>query len=319
MDKKTTNLMKSIQIIAGIFLSISILYFVVGELFTEKEAYFKVGGSVPFDEGWFMVNSDGTKEAIDVPGACGTKSGDVLRIEKNLSNDFEGTWLCIRSTQQDIRICVDGELRKNYSTKGTRRFGKNSVSVYVLVELFPEDAGKVLSMEIVSHSPYSGYVNNMLVGDREQIWTGLAKKYMPVTIMALFILVLGAMVIFYSIIVRFIYKKNMNIAYLGLALFVASVWLIAESKLRQIFLPNSTVASDVGFFMIMLLPFPFMFYINKIQKQRYNKIYMGLSICAIINFIVSSLLQFIDIRDFSETMGVSHGIIIAFIDRKSVV
>ena len=313
MDKKTAKLLKIVQLIAGLFLLISILYFVVGELISDKEAYFKVGGSVPFNDGWVMVNSDGTKESIVVPGACGTKSGDVLRIEKNLPQDFEGSWLCIRSTQQDIRICVDGELRKYYSTQGTRKFGKNSVSVYVFAELFPEDSGKVLSMEIVSHSPYSGYVNNMLLGDREQIWTGLVKKYMPVTIMALFMLVLSVMVVFYSVIVRLIYKKNMNIAYLGLALLVASVWLIAESKLRQIFLPNSTIASDVGFFMIMLLPFPFMFYINQIQKHRYCKVYISLSILAVLNCIISSLLQFIDVKDFSETMGASHGIIITFI------
>ena len=114
-----------------------------------------------FDDGWEMVSEDGIRMPITVPGACGTKSGDVLRIEKKIPSDMNGTWLCIRSTQQDITISVDGEVREKYSTNGTRKFGKNSVSVYVFVELLPSDAGKTLSMEIVSHSPYSGYVNNM--------------------------------------------------------------------------------------------------------------------------------------------------------------
>lgn len=313
MDNKTGNGMKIIQYLSGVFLIISILYFIIGEMTSEKETNFKVGGSMSFDDGWEMVSEDGIRMPITVPGACGTKSGDVLRIEKKIPSDMNGTWLCIRSTQQDITISVDGEVREKYSTNGTRKFGKNSVSVYVFVELLPSDAGKTLSMEIVSHSPYSGYVNNMLVGNREQIWTGLVRKYLPVTIMALFMLVLSVMVVFYCIIVRFIYKKNMNIAYLGLALLVASVWLIAESKLRQIFLPNSTIASDVGFFMIMLLPFPFMSYANKIQKKRYEKAYTIIGICSVINFIISTVLQFADVKDFSETMGVSHAIIVVFI------
>ncbi len=313
MEKKTSKGMKAIQCLSGIFLLIAILYFVIGELSSEKEDYFKVGGSMPFNDGWEMVCPDGTRVPITVPGACGTESGEVLRIEKKIPEDMNGTWLCIRSTQQDITISVDGEVRKHYSTKGTRKFGKNSVSVYVFAELLPSDAGKTLSMEIVSHSPYSGYVNNMLTGDREQIWTGLVKKYLPVTILALFMLLLSAMLVFYCVIIRVIYKQNMDIAYLGIALLVASVWIIAESKLRQIFLPNSTIASDVGFFMIMLLPFPFVAYINKIQRCRYEKAYMVVVICSVVNFICSTLLQILDIKDFSETMGVSHVIIIAFI------
>lgn len=313
MDRKVSNGMRNIQCLAGIFLFIAIMYFVVGELSTEKEAYFKVGGSSSFNDGWEMVDCDGLRTPITVPGACGTKSGEVLRIEKQLPSDMEGTWICIRSTQQDIKISVDGEVIKYYSTKGTRSFGKNSVSVYVFAELRAEYAGKILSIEIVSHSPYSGYVNNMMVGDREQIWTGLVKKYLPVTILALFMLLLSVMLVFYCVIIRCVYKKNMDIFYLGLALLVASVWIIAESKLRQIFLPNSTIASDVGFFMIMLLPFPFLAYINKIQKNRYEKGYMIVGICSVVNFVISTLLQFADIKDFSETMTVSHIIIIVFI------
>ncbi len=313
MNMKLNNGMRNIQCLAGIFLFIAIMYFVVGELSSEKETYFKVGGSMSFNDGWEMVTNDGKKVPVTVPGSCGTKSGEVLRIEKKLPADMEGAWICIRSTQQDIKIAVDNEVIKYYSTKGTRSFGKNSVSVYVFAELTPEDAGKTLSMEIVSNSPYSGYVNNMLIGDREQIWTGLVKKYLPVTILALFMLLLSVMLVFYCVVVRYVYKKNMDIFYLGLALLVASVWIIAESKLRQIFLPNSTIASDVGFFMIMLLPFPFLSYINKIQKSRYEKAYFIVGVCAALNFIISTLLQFADIKDFSETMTVSHIIIIVFI------
>ncbi|MBE5933032.1 MAG: response regulator [Lachnospiraceae bacterium] len=313
MERRTNVGMRTIQCLSGIFLAVAILYFVIGELSSEKEVYFKVGGSVPFNDDWEMVTPEGLRVPITVPGANDVKSGDVLRIEKKLPNDMDNVWLCIRSTQQDITISVDGQVRKFYSTKGTRNFGKNSVSVYVFAELYAEDAGKILSIDIVSYSPYSGYVNNMVIGDREQIWTGLVKKYLPVTILAMFMLVLSVMLVFYCVIVHVIYKKNMDIAYLGLALLVASVWIIAESKLRQIFLPNSTIASDVGFFMIMLLPFPFVSYINKIQKNRYEKGYMLVCFCAVINFVISTLLQFADIKDFSETMTVSHVIIVAFI------
>ena len=313
MDIQISKTMKILQWILGVFLSISILYFVIGELSSHKESYFKVGVSETFNEGWEMMLDDGTMVPIKVPGSYDVDSGELFITEKKLPNDFEGTWICIRSSQQDIKIYVDDELRKEYSTKGSRKFGKNSVSVYVFAELYPEDAGKTLRMEMVSHSTYAGYISEIYSGDREQIWTGIVKKHLPVTILALFMLLLSVMVVIYTLIIHFVYKKGMNISFLGVGLLIASVWLIAESKLRQIFLPNSTIASDVGFFMIMLLPFPFLAYINKIQRCRYEKWYTLIGICAAANYVISTGLQLADIKDFSETMGIAHTIIIALI------
>ena len=212
MESQISKTMNILQWILGIFLAISISYFVIGELFSEKESYFKVGLSDAFNEGWEMVLDDGIKVSIDVPGSYDVDSGELFVIEKELPSDFEGTWICIRSSQQDIKFFVDGELRKEYSTKGTRKFGKNSVSVYVFAELYPEDAGKTLRMEMVSHSTYAGYIGEIYSGDREQIWTGIVKRHLPVTILALFMLLLSVMVVIYTLIIHIVYKKAMNIS-----------------------------------------------------------------------------------------------------------
>lgn len=313
MDKNIGKGIKIVEWAGIILLALSLLYFVVGELTSKKEAFFKVGNSNNYNDNWEMILEDGSKTPIKVPGSYNVKRGELFVVEKQISEDFQGAYLCTRSSQQDIKVYVDGVLRKDYTTKNTRRFGKNSVSVFIFIELLPEDAGKTLRMELVSNSTYSGYINEIYCGDREQIWTGIVKSYLPVTLMALFMLILSIMVVIYCIIVHFVYKKKMDILYLGMGLVVASVWLIAESKLRQIFLPNSTIASDVGFFMVMLLPLPFLIYINNIQKKRYEKIYTIIGLVTVINFIGCSLLQFIDVKDFSETMTSGHIIILIMI------
>ena len=313
MDKNIGKGIKIVEWAGIILLALSLLYFVIGEITSKKEAFFKVGNSNNYNDGWEMLLEDGSKTPIKVPGSYNVKRGGLFIVEKQISEDFQGAYLCTRSSQQDIKVYVDGVLRKDYTTKNTRRFGKNSVSVFIFIELLPEDAGKTLRMELVSNSTYSGYINEIYCGDREQIWTGIVKSYLPVTLMALFMLILSIMVVIYCIIVHFVYKKKMDILYLGMGLVVASVWLIAESKLRQIFLPNSTIASDVGFFMVMLLPLPFLIYINNIQKKRYEKIYTIIGLVTVINFIGCSLLQFIDVKDFSETMTSGHVIILIMI------
>ena len=112
---------------------------------------------------------------------------------------------------------------------------------------------------------------------------------------------------------RIFYKKNVELLHLGIVILIASSWLLVESKLRQFILPSSTIAMLMGFLMVALLPYPFISYINGIQKGRYQKAYMTLGVCTILNFIVVVTLQVMNISDFFETMRSSHLIIIALI------
>lgn len=305
--------MNILQRILGVLLLMSILYFIWGEIFLPGENYSEVNSCTTFGENWERILPDGTTEPVTVPGECDVESGDVLVIRKMIPQDQENTWLCIRTSQQDIKIYVGEELRKEYTTKDTRQYGKNSVSLYVFFEITSEDAGQPLRMEIVSNSPYSGYINQIYMGEKFEIWKLLFERYFPGTVIALFMMLLSAAVVVYSGIIQHIYKKKMEISYLGVGLFVASIWLIAESRLRQLLLPNSSVASDVGFFMVMLLPYPFLSYINIIQKRRYQKCYMMIAFCAVVNFIFATVFQIMNIKDFSETMIISHAIIVILI------
>jgi len=313
MQKKKNRIMSILQWTLWILMVISILYFILGELLMPSEKMYLDHQCSTYNDEWEQVLPDGTKQAIVVPGECDVKPGDVLCIEKKVSRIQNDTWICIRSSQQDISVYVGDELREQYSTKNTRGFGKNSVSVYVFFPLYEEDAGKTLRMEIVSNSPYSGYVNEMYEGERSNIWQHFFQLYLPGTLVALFMMLLSFAVVVYSNILHYITKRRMEILYLGSGLLMASLWLIAESRLRQVILPNSTIASDVGFLMVMLLPYPFLTYSNLIQKRRYQGIYMLIAILAIINCVVSTLLQVLDVKDFSETMGYSHLILIVLI------
>jgi len=65
--------------------------------------------------------------------------------------------------------------------------------------------------------------------------------------------------------------------------------------------------------MVALLPYPFIAYLNNIQKGRFQKIYMALGVCTAINFVAVVMLQVLNVKDFFETMTSSHIIILALI------
>ncbi len=174
-----------------------------------------------------------------------------------------------------------------------------------------KDEGKVLRIESLSNSDYSGFIYTIYEGDKDSIWALFLRRHLPGVFIAVFTLTLSVVIIIVCLIFQYIYNRKLNIIYLALGVLVASVWLLVESKLRQLVLPNSFVSTATGFYMTMLLPFPFAAYMNRIQKRRHQMAYMIVNSAVVMNFIYATIMQLSGSKDFFQTMGISHIILIA--------
>lgn len=52
---------------------------------------------------------------------------------------------------------------------------------------------------------------------------------------------------------------------------MAGVWLLCESRVRQLMAPNVSVLSDVCFIIVMIAAYPFLIYVDQIQEHRYHR------------------------------------------------
>lgn len=313
MKIKEKQMIKTLNISFGImFLSVIVLL-VFGEIFMPVENPTESGESVLLEADWERVFSDGTREQIEVPGQCDVERGDVLRLETTLPQEQSNTWFCMRASQQNMRVWVGDELRKEYSTEETRLFGKNSASAFVFFEIGEEDAGKILAIEIISDSEYAGFLNEIYVGDKYDIVNTFVRQCFEVIFISVCMFLLSLITVLIGCILRFIYKIRVDITYLGIAILQLSLAMISESRIRQFFLPNSSIAAHVGFLLTILIPYPFLYYVNRIQKGRYEGIYRVLSVSVLINFVVSVVLQLLDILDLADSMIASYVIIIIMV------
>ncbi len=313
MEKFKKPEMKIVQRILGMLVISAFLFFLWGEVFWPPENTADGGTYGIFSADWMQVLPDGKKVTITVPGTCETKQGEWVTIVTTLSGDCEDTSLCFRSMQQELKIYVGGELRKEYSTLDTQPFGKTSTLTYVFCPLYAADAGKELRVEFMSDSIYAGYVSEIYEGQRGEITQLFYRQYAPSAVVAAFMFIISIFVIAGSLFVKLFFKRDVEVLYLGIVILIASMWLLVESKIRQFLFPNATVAMLMGFLMVALLPYPFLSYVNTIQKGRYQKAYLTLGICTAINYVVVVVLQVLNIKDFFEIMITSHLIILALI------
>ena len=318
MDNVKEN--KAITIIKRIFLifaCLACLYFVLGQILLSYEKEAEEGDYKTFSDGWTWIKEDGSTEEIEIPGKCEAKRNELIVIENTLPEDVrDNLYLCIRSSKQEMKIYIDDRLRKEYTTEDTRPFGRVSAVAWVFLELNSQDAGKEIRIEVQTDSSYTGVFHEIHYGEKWEIWNEFFKGNGVELIIGLLMLVLGIASIVISVALKMSYTKNIEMEYLGWAVFLSALWILANSTFRQVLFPSVSVVSDMAFLMVMLIAIPFMLYMNSIQKERYWKAYLVAIIVELIDAVVCTILHVANIVDFSDTikyMGLFAGVSIALI------
>ncbi len=133
-------------------------WFLFMELFGADEQSVNRTSTAALYSGTFVwEKADGTSEEIKVPGKYRVPAGETMVLTTTLPDNYDETAFAIRSSLQDVKFYIGGELRAEYSTKETRLVGKNSASRFVFCPTSYKDAGKELRLELTTYtSNYSG-------------------------------------------------------------------------------------------------------------------------------------------------------------------
>ena len=283
-----------------------ICFFIIGIIKAPSERQEDIFKYELFDADWYQVKDDGRKIPIVVPGKCSAKKNEVVTITAKLPNklslDNITTWLCFRTTKQDMKVFVNGKLREEYNTKKTRRWGKTSVSTYFFVPLYESDCGKDIKVSFVSNSNYAGVIRDIYCGTASGMILQFIKENVFDTLSAVFIFVLSVISIIISKILSIKVGKKFYLEYIGWGEIFLSLWVIAQSPIRQFYFESVSFASDITYCSLFLFSIPIAFFLNHIQKYRYIKVYYSIIVLAMMFFMSAIILQTTNIVDFSEIL-----------------
>ncbi|MCQ2552967.1 MAG: HD-GYP domain-containing protein [Clostridia bacterium] len=250
-----------------------------------------------FSDGWVDAAGNSFTPPADING----ENGSVV-IRNTVPYIENGRFLCIRSSQQDVTVSVDGEVRTAYSTKDTRLFGKNSASRYVFAELSTDDIGKVVEITLSSSSMYAGRVNEIFVGRSADIIINEFHSYIVSDVAAIFLLVLGTIGIALGIILITGYKRYTSIIDLGWIAVITGLWRLCESRMRQFYFGSNSAVSVMAFVFLALIPIFMLRFVDAVLSRRYKKVFFTLELISLIVFLTEFVLQISNTMDFVETM-----------------
>ena len=261
---------------------------------------------------FYWEKENGSREKIAVPGRYDVAARETMTISTVLPDDFDKTALAIRGSLQDVTFYVGDELREVYDTSDTRLFGKNSASRYVFCPTSAADAGKEVRILLRTNTTqYAGVVNTVYWGDKVDIWQYLFRCHASETIIAAFILFAGVVTILFSIALGVAYKTKFDMEYLGWCMIMGAIWMLGESKLRQLFLPNASTMAALCFVMILFCPVPILFYADTILRGKYHRLYQIIVYISTGNLFVCSFLHMFGILDYIQTLPLGQLMLVA--------
>lgn len=298
---------KSQIYINGIFAVLIIVvfaYFALGEWILPSDKMDSAYVCEEYTGEWERITKDKEKEPVNVPGKCKAERNEVVVLETKLpENIIHGGYLCFRSAKQDMRFYIDGELRHEYSTKDNRLFGRMSAAAYVFVQINEDDIGKTLRVETQTDSSYTGIFYSVYYGNTMGVWKYLFKQFGLELVVAFVTLILSIIAIIGSVTLRFFYRRKVALEYLGWGILIAAVWIITNSAFRQLIFSNLSIVNDITFLMIMLLPLPYLLYLNEVQRGSYGRAYHIMEGILIFNFFLCAGLHMTGICDFTDTIS----------------
>lgn len=124
-----------------------------------------------------------------------------------------------------------------------------------------------------------------------------ATGYIELTIVFV-TLIFSAISIAGSVVYRLHYHRKIDLEYLGWGILLGAVWNITNSPAGLVLFNNAPAVADFAFFAILLMPLPFLFYMNEVQKGRYCKWYRITEIFLAIECIVFMGLYYFRLYDF---------------------
>lgn len=147
--------------------------------------------------------------------------------------------------------------------------------------------------------------------DKMGIWLYFLEEYGVEVLIILFLMAAGIISVVFSGILRLIYHERIAFGYLGWGIFLSAVWMISESKLRQILFTDLSLVEGLAFCAVMILPIPYFIYMDHIQKNRYQKAYTLMTFALIILFAVYVAAKVLGMDSYLNETYIKRGELLA--------
>ena len=320
MPTKKTNIISLINIPLLVIYFIAILFFSIND--NSSSMTLNSNKIESFNEGWTISYNDVVENTTILPQNYHLAPGTTYSIERTINReDFIYPVIRIRSSMMDVHAYIDDELIFSFDvSKNVNNIQEPYPASWQLIDIPVENSiGKTL--KIIFSSPttqFSGLINSILIGRGEAIVIDLLQENFLNFIISILIILLSI----FALTTLFWTKKleiTKHIFYLASFGIAAGLWIISESTLLQILVPNRFIVASTSYILNLVLPLIIALFFRDIVLEGFHKLMTIIASSFFYLLIVELILQltgtvaFIDSTIYSIILILINATILIFL------
>lgn len=249
--------------------------------------------------GWYYFDESNSKRTITLPATVITPSSDYITFSRKLPQNLpEFPAIYMKTNNQLIKARINGMLLSTSDNQINRSFQLGYSDTWVVINLPPDSAGKVLEVTIQSLTGSPKLIaSKIMLGHKDVILRCLTRQSMILLGMTLPIMVI-AIVLLLTIICIKVRNRSLHASryvYLGLFILLASIWIYLEGNIWSLATQRINIPYYLSFFTFFLIPIPFLLFIRETcthGKQVFNFIAVLFIINFVLNVVISTIYRF---------------------------
>jgi diguanylate cyclase (GGDEF)-like protein len=290
MTTKRINISSIINITLLVFYIFTILFFTLTD--DSSGMGLNRNNIETFNDDWTISYNNKIEKTTILPINYHLKPGSTYSIERTINRkDFIYPILRIRSSMMDVHAYIDNQLIHSFdATTNDTDFHEPYPASWQLIEIpIADSIGKTLKITFSSPTTqFSGLINSIMIGKGEAIILDLIQHNFIILIISIFLILLSifALVTVFWTNKLGITKHIIYLAFFGIA---SGFWIISESTILQLLIPNRFLISSTSYIINLLLPLIIALFFRDVVLEGFKKLItiiaksiMCLSVCEII-------------------------------------
>ena len=242
-------------------------------------------------------------EEIELPFMRDCRDGEVVSISSTLPEGIKGNTYISFYTGRSYSVYIDGQLRRSYSREIKDLIGGVSSPTCFFVEVFPEDSGKPIT---ITRTGFLGRVEfrEVLIGDSLGIEEHYLQEDIAYFTAALFLFAISLGVAIFGIVTSFINKRRFPLYQIAIGTGMIGLWMMFDCLIYQFVFEVYYVNGPMAYMTILLVPYPFISYIDSMQNGRYRSVHYVFQALTLAAFIFFSGLNFLGVASFISNLTI---------------
>ena len=257
-----------------------------------------------FNDGWEFLYGNKMIENVSLPMYVDVQRGEEIVISNTLPDDIsDGMNIMLRASMEDVIVYIDGKKREEYSTNSIKSMRFHIPSAYVVTAIGKDDAGRKIDIHFTVKT--KGSINAITIGHGNNGWFDVVRQGLPVSFIALVVLIAGSITTIASVFLGRKYKAAAG-GFLGILAIDVTMWMFSESILRQLIFSRPSLSHYFSYFTLELIGAMACMYFDEVQHRIYHRRYLVLETAAVVVICVGFLLDIFRIAELYDTLPVSH-------------